>query len=390
LGDPYISLANLGAGSGSTMGYITGGGMNEVKYLLVDRMANPNLQWEKTASLNVGLDYGFLNNRIIGAVEFYSMRTHDMIMAQRLPGFTGFASITTNLGEVQNKGFEISVNSLNVKSNTIEWRTTLSFSYNKNIIKHLYYQYENVVDANGNVIGTKEMDDKSSRDGKGWFIGQPISVIWGNQVTGIWQASEAAEAAKYGQKPGDPKIANNYTADDKKNADGSTTAVYNDKDKVFLGQETPPINWQLRNDFTFFRNLTLSLNIYSYMGHKSLSGNYMNKDNGGSLITANYNTFSKGYWTPDNPTNKYARLDANGPAGAGTDQLYDRSFIRFENVAVGYTFPKTWTRRADIEKVKLYGSVRNVAVWQRDWEYGDPETGNLATRIFSLGLNVTF
>jgi len=386
LGDPYVSLANLGSGAGATMGYIVASGMEEVKYLLVDRMSNPNLQWEKTASLNVGLDYGFLNDRITGAVEFYSMRTHDMIMAQRLPGFTGFASITTNLGEVQNKGFEISVNTLNVKSKVVEWRTTLNFSYNKNTITHLYYQSENILDANGNVIGVKEMDDKSN----GWFIGKPISAIWSHQVTGIWQASEAAEARKYGQSPGDPKIANNYTADDKKNADGSTTAVYNDNDKVFLGQTAPPVNWQLRNDFTFFSNLTLSFNIYSYMGHKSLSGNYMNKDNGGSLITANFNTFSKAYWTPENPTNKYARLDATGPAGAATDKLYDRSFIRFENVAVGYTFPKTWTRKVDVEKVKLYGSVRNVAVWQRDWEYGDPETGNLATRIFSLGLNVTF
>ncbi|WP_207622385.1 SusC/RagA family TonB-linked outer membrane protein [Niastella koreensis] len=386
LGDPYVSLANLGSGVGATMGYIVASGMEEVKYLLVDRMANPNLQWEKTASLNVGLDYGFLNDRITGALEFYAMRTHDMVMAQRLPGFTGFASITTNLGEVQNKGFEISINSLNVRSNVVEWRTTLNFSYNKNRITHLYYQNENILDASGNVIGVKEMDDKSN----GWFIGKPISAIWSHRVTGIWQANEAAEAKKYGQSPGDPKIANIYTADDKKNADGSTTAVYNDYDKVFLGQTAPPINWQLRNDFTFFRNLTLSFNIYSYMGHKSLSGNYMNKDNGGSLITANFNTFSKSYWTPNNPTNKYARLDALGPAGAATDKLYDRSFIRFENVAVGYTFPKTWTRKADIEKVKLYGSVRNVAVWQRDWEYGDPETGNLATRIFSLGLNVTF
>lgn len=386
LGDPYVSLANLGAGAGATMGYIVGSGMDEVKYLLIDRMANPNLRWEKTAELNVGLDYGFLNERITGTIDYYSMRTHDMIMAQRLPGFTGFASITTNLGEVQNKGVDISINSLNIKNSVFEWRTTLSFSYNKNIIKHLYYQSENIVDANGNVTGTKEMDDKSN----GWFIGQPISAIWNYQVTGIWQANEAAEAKKYGQSPGDPKIANIYTADDRKNADGSTSAVYNDNDKVFLGQTAPPINWQLRNDFTFFRNLSLSFNIYSYMGHKSLSGNYLNKDNGGSLITYNFNTFAKAYWTPENPTSKYARLDATVPSGASGDRLYDRSFIRFENVSLGYTFPKVWTRKLDIEKVKLYGSVRNVAVWQKDWEYGDPETGGLATRIFSLGLNVTF
>lgn len=386
LGDPYISLANLGSGLGATMGYLVGSGMEEVKYLLVDRMANPNLQWEKTASLNFGLDYGFLNDRFTGSLEYYSMKTHDMIMAQRLPGFTGFYSITTNLGEVQNRGFEFSFSSLNIQNKMLEWRTTLSFSYNKNTIKHLYYQSENILDANGNIIGTKEMDDKDN----GWFIGKPISAIWNYRITGIWQTSEAAEAKRYGQSPGDPKIANNYTADDRKNADGSTTPVYNDKDKEFLGQTAPPINWQLRNELTFFNNLTVSFNIYSYMGHKSLNGNYLNKDNGGSLITYNFNTFAKEYWTPENATNKYARLDAMSPAGASADKLYDRSFIRFENIALGYTLPKIWTKKLEVEKVKLYGSVRNVAAWQKAWEYGDPETGGLATRIFSFGLNVTF
>lgn len=386
LGDPYVSLANLSSGLGATMGYIVGSGTEEVKYLLVDRMANPNLQWEKTASLNVGLDFGFLNDRITGSLDYYTMKTHDMIMAQRLPGFTGFFSITTNLGEVQNRGIDFMINSTNIRNRVFEWNTSLSFSYVKNTIKHLYYQSENIVDANGNVIGTREMDDKSN----GWFIGQPISAIWNYRVTGIWQANEAEEAKRYGQSPGDPKIANIYTADDKKNADGSTTPVYNDNDKQFLGQTAPPINWQLRNDFTFFKNLTLSFNIYSYMGHKSLNGNYLNKDNGGSLITYNFNTSAKEYWTPDNPTNKYARLDAMTPAGASADQLYNRSFIRLENIAVGYTLPKKWTDKIELQRVKFYASVRNVAVWQKDWEYGDPETGGLATRVFSLGLNVNF
>ena len=387
LGDPYISLANLGSGLGATMGYILNNGtMEEVKYLLVDRMANPNLEWEKTAAFNLGLDFGFLNDRISGSVDYYSMKTHDMIMGQRLPPFTGFSSITTNLGEVRNKGFEIFISSQNVRNEILEWKTSLSFSYNKNTIKHLYYQNENILDAQGNVIGQKEMDDKSN----GWFIGHPISAIWDYRVTGIWQTSEAEEAAKYGQKPGDPKVANNYTADDKVNANGTTTPVYNDKDREFLGQTAPPINWQLRNDFTFFKNWNFSFNIYSYMGHKSLSGEYLNKDNGGSLITYNFNTFAKEYWTPENPTNKYARLDAMAPAGAGASKLYNRSFIRLENIALGYSLPKALSSRLSVQKVKLFGSVRNVAVWQKDWEYGDPETGGLATRLFTLGLNITF
>ena len=388
LADPYISLANLGSGTGKMQGYIdNSGNLVNMRYLTVDRLANPNLEWEKTSAYNIGLDYGFLNDRISGTIEYYSMNTNDMIMSQRLPGFSGFNSIATNLGEVSNKGFELSISTLNLKNDILEWRTSLNFSYNKNKIKHLYYQYENVLDASGNIIGTKEMDDISN----GWFIGQPISSIWNYRVTGIWQTNEVEEAKKYGQKPGDPKVANNYTADDKKNADGTTTPVYNNSDKEFLGQSAPPINWQLRNDFTLWKSLALSFNIYSYMGHKSLNTNYLNRDNDGSLITNGLNTFTKAYWTPENPTNDYARLDAQGPGGVSTPaKLYDRSFVRFESISLGYTFPKIWSKKYQMENVKLYGSVRNVGVWQKDWEYGDPETGGLATRIFSLGLNVTF
>lgn len=392
LADPYISLANLVSPSGS-QGYLDGSGnLVNMNYLRIDRMSNPSLRWEKTSAWNIGMDFGFLNDRIYGSVEYYTMSTKDMIMNQRLPGFTGFSSIAANLGEVQNKGIELSVNTLNMQTDNFEWRTTFGFSYNKNEIKHLYYERENVLDAAGNVIGTKEMDDTSN----GWFIGQPIGTIWDYRVTGIWQADEVSEAAKYGQKPGDPKVANNYTADDIVNADGTITPVYNDKDKEFLGTTSPPYHWSIRNDFTLWKNFSVSFNIYSYMGHKSMETYYLNQDNGGSLITNGLNTYEKKYWTPENPSNKYARLNAQGPAGVTSPgKLHNRSFIRLENISVGYTFPREWVQKFQVEKMKIYGSVRNVAVWKKDWIYGDPETGSynnggLATRTYSIGLNLTF
>ncbi|MDH6313499.1 TonB-linked SusC/RagA family outer membrane protein [Parabacteroides sp. PFB2-10] len=388
LQDPYVSMANLSSGLGNTMGYIlANGSMDEYKYLMVDRMANPNLEWEKTASWNVGLDYGFLDNRITGSLEYYNMATTDMIMWQSLSDFTGFSSIISNLGEVTNEGFEFSISSQNIKNTNFEWNTTFNLSYNKNRIKHLYYEYEDVLDANGNVIGTKEMDDKAN----GWFIDQPIKSIWDYKVIGIWQTDEYEEALKYGQRPGDPKVKNNPD-NDVYNEDGTLSRiVYNDEDKEFLGERTPPVHWQLRNDFTLFKNFDISINIYSYMGHKSQSGNYLNQDNGGSLVTYNHNVFEKEYWTPENPTNKYGRLDAQGPAGiTGVQKLYNRSFIRLENISLGYNLPNEWIRKYGIERFKIFGSVRNVATWQKDWEYGDPETSGLATRVYSLGLNVTF
>ncbi len=388
LEDPYVSLANLGTGTGSTMEYIDASGkVVNYKYLGVDRLANPNLQWEKTSSFNVGLDFGFFEDRLSGSIEYYTMKTHDMIMGQRLPAFCGFGSITTNLGEVQNKGIEVTLNSINIMNRNFEWRTSLGFSYNKNEIKHLYYEYEDVLDAAGNVIGSKEMDDKTN----GWFIGQPIGVIWDYRVDGIWQANEIEEAKRHGQVPGDPKVANVYTEDDIVNADGSITPVYNDNDKVFLGKTAPPVHWSFRNDFTIMKNIDFSFTFYAYMGHKSLSGYYLNNDNSGSMITYQMNTFEKEYWTPDNASNKYARLNATGPVGAtGAQRLHNRSFIRLDNISIGYIFPKAWISKLDIQNVKVYGSIRNVFTWKKDWEYGDPETGNLATRTFNLGINLTF
>ena len=384
LADPYVSLANLGSGTGATMGYInpTTGAIVDIKYLRQDRLANPNLQWEKTTSINAGLDFGFLNDRITGTVEVYKSKTHDMIMSQRLPEFSGFNSIITNLGEVQNSGYEISLTSVNMRHPNFEWKTLVAFSYNKNRINKLYGNIQYTLDDSGNIISQREADDITN----GWFIGKPISTIWNYQVTGIWQKNEWEEAARYGQRPGDPKVANNYTADDGTNG----TPVYNDKDKVFMGQTDPPINWSLRNEFKIYKNWDVAINMYSYMGHKSLDGRYMNNFNAGSMYTNNYNAFVNPYWTVDNPTNDWARLDAIAPAGAGAAKLYNRNFIRLDHISVAYTIPQAFTEKWNIKTFKISASVRNVATWAADWKYfGDPETGGLATRMVNFGLNLT-
>lgn len=387
LSDPYVALANLGAGTGATMGYIKPDGSTvDMKYLSVSRMANPNLQWEKTEAYNVGLDFGFLNDRITGSFDWYHMETHDMIMNQRLPGFSGFGSITTNLGQVNNDGFELSINTLNIQNKNFEWRTTFGLSYNKNTIKHLYGEYEDVLDKEGNVIGRRESDDLTN----GWFIGKSIGEIWDYKVIGIWQTDEYEEAAKYGQRPGDPKVWNNPD-NDVYNPDGTVKEiVYNNDDKVFQGQTTPKVRWSMRNEFTLFKNISISFSMYSMLGHKSMSGWYLNGDNGGNMVVNNCNVWVKGYWTPENPTNSYARLEAVGPTGASSpSKCYDRSFIRFDNLAFAYTFPKQWVKTIGVENLKVYFNIRNLGTWAADWEYGDPETGGLATRTYTFGLNVT-
>lgn len=387
LADSYIALANLALGQ-YTQGYInsTTGALMDMKYLFVDRLPNTHLEWEKTSSWNVGMDLSFLRGRISASLEYYYMPTTDMIMRQSLPDFTGFNNITTNLGRVVNKGFEFSLNTHNIETENFTWDTSVSFSFNKNEIKELYGEYETIIDANGNMI-TKERDDVANK----WFIGQPVNAIWDYEVTGIWQANEVEEAAKYGQRPGDPKVANHYTADDRDNGDGTKSPVYNDNDKQFLGETTPPVHWSMRNSFTLFKNWSVSFNLYSYMGHKSLDTNYLNNDNNYSQISNCQNLYVKEYWTVDNPSNEYARLSAQGPTGVtAPGRVIDRSFVRLENISVGYGVPQNFLSKFKIQSAKVFATIRNVATWSREWEYGDPETGDIAPRTYSLGINLTF
>ncbi len=378
-GSVYTTLANLGL-SGSSMVYFKNGTSTVVNPLYMDRLASPNLEWEKTQSYNIGLDFAVLGNRLSGSIDYYFKKTKDLIMDQRLPSFTGFSLITTNLGEVQNKGVEISLSSTNIKEKDFTWNTSAGFSINKNRINHIYYDY----DENG-----KEKDDTSNS----WYIGKPMGEIWYYETDGIWQNNPAdiAAAALVGQKPGDVKVKNNYTEDDKILEDGTRVPQYNDKDKTYQGTTQPPIYWTLRNDFTFLKDFTFSFSIYSYMGHKSRAGYWLNQDNGGSVITNACNIPEKEYWTPDNPTNKYARLNAVGPntgLAGGVDKVYNRNFARLSDISLGYNLPKKLVNRFSIDKVRLTASCKNVCTFS-NWEYADPETGGLATRTFNFGINVT-
>lgn len=375
----YATLANLSL-AGGNMVYYQNGNSNVVNPLYMSRLAAPNLEWEKTKAWNVGLDLSFFNGRLTANMDYYFKKTTDMIMSQRLPNFSGFGSIMANLGEVQNQGFEIALNSLNMQRKNFEWSTSVGFSINKNKINHIYYDY----DENG-----VERDDTSN----GWFIGQPIGTIWYYETDGVWQNTpeDIKAAALVGQKPGDPKVINHYTEDDQILEDGTRVPVYNDNDKVYQGTTAPPIYWNMRNDFTIWKDFTFSFSLYSYMGHKSQAGYWLNQENGGSQVTNGFNVPAREYWTPENPTNDYCRLNAAGPntgLAGGVDKVYNRSFVRLDDITIGYTLPRKWTHKFMVDRIRLTATCKNVCTFD-NWEYGDPETGGLATRSFNFGINVT-
>ncbi len=335
----------------------------------IGRLQNPGLKWERTASLNLGLDFSILKDRIGGSIDVYKKSTKDLLISRTIPDVTGFDEILTNLGEVQNKGFELSLNSLNFKSRNLAWRTTINFSLNRNQIKHLYGPVD-LFDATGKVIGQVERDDTSNR----WFLGHDINEFWDLKVLGVWQEKDSAEAARYGVRPGDFRIQD-------VNGDGK----YSDADRQFIGHRNPRFQWTLRNEFTLFKNFDFSFMLYSNWGN--LSSFDQAKNNSGFLDRQNSYKFP--YWTKENPINDYARLySSNG--GAVFNVYRKSSFIRLSTVALSYTLPSHIVRKAKFESMKVYVNVNNAGIYQPDWTFWDVEYGNTPPpRYFSLGVNIT-
>ena len=200
------------------------GGGSVVGLIPSTRMDNKNLSWETTKTFNIGIDFGFLNNRITGNIDFYTSTTDGLLLRRRLPNLSGYADVYANMGKTANRGIELTVNSRNIDVNGFTWNTGLVFSWNHNEIKDLY--------------GDKQ-DDLGNR----WFIGQPIGVIYDYEKVGIWQEDEIerGDHLKWDPvaEPGDVKLAD-------RNGDGQI----NDDDRYVQGQTTPKWNGGLTNTFS--------------------------------------------------------------------------------------------------------------------------------------------
>lgn len=371
----YAALADLTTGKYQYI--LPSGAIVLVSQLYVNRLQNPGLKWERTESYNLGLDYSILRDRIGGSIDVYRKSTKDLLVNRALPDVTGFQNVIDNIGEVQNKGMELSLYSVNIKRPNFSWRSNITFTLNRNEIKHLYGPTPDY-DATGKVIGESEKDDVANR----WFIGHDIDAIWDLKILGVWQLDEATQAAKYGVRPGDFKI-------EDVNGDGK----YSDADRQFLGYRNPRFQWSLRNEFTFLRNFDFSFLIYSNWGMKE---EYNQAKNNGGFIDRQ-NSYIVPYWTPENPINDYARLfSSNGSAGFSAYR--QTSFIRLSTVALAYTVPPGLLSRFKIQNLKIYANVNNVAVYQPEWTWWDAEFRvNPPTdrsiipppRYYTLGINLT-
>ena len=168
----YRALARMG---NSKYMYVSPDGkVYNGSYLYVNSLANKELKWERTASFNLGLDFSIFNERLKGNIDIYKANTKDLLIERTLPELIGFSSVMSNLGEVENKGIELSLTSKNIDTKNFAWSSTFNFTLNRNKIVHLYGDMVDVLDENGNVVGQKEADDIKNK----WFIGKSLDEIW--------------------------------------------------------------------------------------------------------------------------------------------------------------------------------------------------------------------
>ena len=323
--DPYMTRGGL-----SLSKYVWDNGASEVLGYAPSIMANSELTWETTKQWNVGIDFGFLNNRLSGTVDLYLQHTSDLLLERQIPVVSGFGSVLSNVGETKNKGIEISLSTLNVNTRAFQWTTDVMFYANKESIESLY---------NGKV------DDVGNK----WFIGHPINVHYDYEKIGIWQntSEDLAEMSEFNKngasfKPGDIKIWDNG---DKK---------ITEADRKILGSTSPKFIASMVNNITY-KGFDFSIFLYASAG-AMLNNNieYLNKPGRANSIIIDY-------WTPDNPTNAYPRpsVDNASPAYVKSLQYEKADFLRVRNITLGYTLPEKLLKKVHARKIRVYLSANN-------------------------------
>lgn len=347
---PYATLGQL---NNAYLTFNTGQG--EVNYIGMEPgiRPTPDLKWEKTRMLNVGLDIAFLDNRIWGTFDYYKSTTSDLLNQKKLPYTSGFDTAWSNVGKTSNEGYEVALNTVPVE--TKDWRWTLNLTYyrNKEKLLELY-------------------DSRLDKDiYNGWWIGYPLNgVSYDFKQVGIWQENERDLAAIYNQKPGEVKVKDI-------NGDGKIDA----NDKVILGTSRPKWMGSLSTTLSY-KNFDLSMDCYAEIG--ALAHDGYSTGNWAAAAKNGSNTIKINYWTPENPSNRYPRPVAGENIQYISSIGYHKNdFLDIRNITVGYTFDKKIFAGA-LDRLRVYVSVNNP---YRFWSYKQDGGVTFSEKFYVFGLN---
>ena len=349
--------------------------------VIPQRIANPDLKWETTEQFNIGLDVGIMNNRINGSFDYFTKSSQDILFNLPLPESSGYSSILSNVGEVENKGIEILLNTKNIQTDNFSWETTLNFSRIRNEVVDLG-RIESIVTGDIQAVGNTAIIQ----------VGQPLASYYGYVVTGIFQeGDDIANSAQPTAQPGFPIY-------EDRNGDGTITP----DDQTIIGNPYPDFTYGIQNSISW-KNFKLDLFFQGQANVDLLNVNLIE-----SLYPANFRrnrlvepTINR--WTPQNTDTKWpssVNTNSYGASKVNTLTMQDASYFRLKNVQLSYNVP--------VDKVSFLSALRLYVTGQNlftitDYIGFDPEANSFgrsnvrvdyssypASRTYLVGLTASF
>ena len=346
--------------------------------------ANSDLKWEETTQFNIGVDMGFKDNRLGITLDYFKKNTTDLLVPKPLPGYSGNgsnASIISNLGEVQNTGFEAGINYVPVMRNDLSWEINLN----------VYSLKNKVIDLGGNdqLLGFSWLGGNLITHNT--IVGEPLGSFYGYTYLGPWKSSEATEAAKYGRSPGDAKyldVDNNY--------------VYGEDDLQIIGNSMPDFTWNL-NNLISYKNLDINVLIAGSHGAEILNLSYA------AAALPEYDsktiTLREAYenmWTTSNENTMFTGINSINNLRNSTQWLQNGSFVKLRNLSVAYNLPEKLIKLGDLKltvsgqnlltitKYKGYDPELSSTQGNADRDFGIDSGIIPPPRTFTFGVSLTF
>lgn len=322
---PYQSLFNAGWNNEGIPG------------VLLDGVSDINLKWEKTAQTSLGLDFGFFNDRLTGSFDYYRKRSVDLILDKPLPISFGVGNITTNIGTVDNSGYELVLNSTNIETNDFTWKTSINISKNTNEIKFLYGDEDTTI-----LQGSKQ-----------WEVGKSIFDFFIEEWAGVDPADGAAMWFR-------------DITDGAGNVTGrETTKVYAEATRYYKGSSLPDFEGGFTSNMRY-KNFDLNLIFNFSVGGQILDTDYSSLMNGFGSPGSNAHPDNLNRWQNPGDITDVPRLVTgnNNDNARSTRFLFDNDYLRLKSLTLGYNLPGDMVKTVGFSNVRFFVQADNVVTFQ--------------------------
>lgn len=341
---PINNFGSLGLFGGTR--YAGGAG------IIQTQVANPNLKWEKTQQIDVGLDFGLFNDRISGQVDYYVKNTEDLLLNVNVPSTSGFLSQMQNIGSLENRGFEVVLNTYNT-TGKFKWKTSINFSKNENLVTDIQEQVIEGGFANRAIEG------------------HPIGVFFLPEYAGV------------DPENGDALYFLNTGTEDGAPGDRSTTNNVNEAERVVVGSPHPDFTYGINNTFSY-KGLELSVLFQGVVGNEIMNGGGVFQMDGFGWFD-NQDIRALNRWQNPGDITDFPQLRFLAGTTESSRFIEDGTYLRLKNLSLGYDLPQSIIQKIGLNTLKIYVVGQNL--WTlTDYQGWDPEVNTDAnTNNISLG-----